>query len=463
MKHPICPVIGLLAAMLGLTSCGEDRSGEYYALIGENLWIEEVMKEHYLWYDSIPELKESDYFSTAEEFLKKCLYSKALGGRGDRYSYIEAKTAAETRSYLERTSTYGFDFELRTDPTGTSSHTFARILYVLPGSPAAEAGLRRGDWLSAADGERLSTSNYTLLMNGGSASLARETLTADAEGAALWGASDTVRVGPSRPVELNPFFVDTVYAIGGRRVAYLMYNEFSTGPAGLATDTEYREQMRQLFARFKSEAPTDFILDLRYNPGGYLSCATDLASLLAPASALGRTFCTLRYNDITEPRETTILLNNALASENLDLQALYVITSSYTASASEAVINCLRPYLGAGRVVLLGEKTEGKNVAMDAYEDERYDLVFYPVVAYVLNAEGRADYVNGLAPDYSLSERNLLSPLLPLGDTEEYLLHNTLSLIMTGSLPREAEAQTLAGRVVGSSLDVRSRPGLRLR
>ena len=55
-------------------------------------------------------------------------------------------------------------------------------------------------------------------------------------------------------------------------------------PNNQATDTEYREQMKQIFARFKGQSPDAFILDLRYNPGGYLSCATDLGSYLAPRS-----------------------------------------------------------------------------------------------------------------------------------------------------------------------------------
>ena len=65
-----------------MASCGEDRSGEYYALIGENVWIEQIMKEHYLWYDSIPAIKETDYFAEPEDFLQKLVYTKAQNGKG---------------------------------------------------------------------------------------------------------------------------------------------------------------------------------------------------------------------------------------------------------------------------------------------------------------------------------------------------------------------------------------------
>ena len=114
MKH-IRSTFFLLTTLFIMASCGEDRSGEYYALIGENVWIEQIMKEHYLWYDSIPAIKETDYFAEPEDFLQKLVYTKAQNGKGDPYSYIETKeTSDAARSYLQRTSTYGFDFELMT-------------------------------------------------------------------------------------------------------------------------------------------------------------------------------------------------------------------------------------------------------------------------------------------------------------------------------------------------------------
>ena len=211
MKH-IRSTFFLLTTLFIMASCGEDRSGEYYALIGENVWIEQIMKEHYLWYDSIPAIKETDYFAEPEDFLQKLVYTKAQNGKGDPYSYIEIKDASDAaRSYLQRTSTYGFDFELMTDPTGISSHVFARILFVLPNSPASEAGLERGNWISAIGKEELTNNNYGYLMEGGNTTFARESLVFDEEGNSSWIATDTVKVAASRPVELNPFYIDTVY------------------------------------------------------------------------------------------------------------------------------------------------------------------------------------------------------------------------------------------------------------
>lgn len=466
MKY-IRHAIFLLTTLFIMASCGEDRSGEYYALIEHNIWMEQVMKEHYLWYDSIPQITEDDYFAEPANFLQKLVYTKAQNGKGDPYSYVEMKDSSTlARSlFLQRTSTYGFDFELMSDPTGTTSHTFARILFVLPDSPASEAGLERGNWISAVGKEQLTSNNYGYLISGKATSFARESLLINEDGSLEWLAVDTIPVSVSRPVELNPFYVDTVYSVAGKKIAYMVYNEFSTGPDNQATDKEYRMQMQQIFSRFKSQSPDAFILDLRYNPGGYLSCAADLGSYLAPSSALGKVFCTLLYNNITSPQEEPILLESGLAPANLNLNTLYVLTSKFTASASEAVINCLRPYMGVDNVVVIGETTVGKNVGMEPYQDDRFDFILWPVVAYVLNSQGEANYVNGITPNFALSERNLVSPLYPLGNTDEYLLRNTIAYITTGTMPdlNQPETQNNRGRILYNSMHKKSLRGIRLR
>jgi C-terminal processing protease CtpA/Prc len=157
-------IVFLLIMILG-TSCGVDRTGEFYALIEDRMWIEEVMRENYLWVEDIPVIeKEEDYFQDPETFFKKLLSTSAMNGKGDKYSYIEIApkgTEEDKRStMLNRTSTYGMEFVLTNDPTGTTSHIFARILYVLPDSPAEKAGIQRGDWISAINKNRITPDNY---------------------------------------------------------------------------------------------------------------------------------------------------------------------------------------------------------------------------------------------------------------------------------------------------------------
>ncbi len=463
MKHS--RYTGLLGLLLLLASCGEDRTGEFYALIEDRMWMEEVMRENYLWYNDIPAIEnENDYFAERSVFFKSLLSKEAMDGKGDPYSYMEESPEAEAPEAargltLTRTSTYGIEFELVSDPLQTTTHTFARVLYVLPQSPAAQAGLKRGDWISAIDARRITSDNYTALQQGGTVRLATARIVA-AEGGYAWQATDTLTVAPSVSMEINPFMVDSVYQADGRRIAYLMYNEFATGPNNDGTESVYNEQMKQIFGKFKAQSPDAFILDLRYNPGGYLHCAQALGSLLAPAAALGQDFITLEYNDKDGQAGVSYPFDTALADANLDLKKIYILTGSYTASASEAVINGLKPWMGSDNVVLLGEKTVGKNVAMQAFENTAYGFTLWPVVARVFNARHEGDYGEGIAPRYNLTERQVIDPWYELGDTREYLLKNALSLITAGTLADEPTAES---RTACRPIPLRKAEGIRIR
>ena len=420
-----------------LCSCGEDRTGEFYALIEDRQWIEETMQANYLWAEDMPVIEnEDDYFKEPQTFFKSLLSKNAMNGKGDKYSYMEEDPKApqqESRSQmLDRTSTYGMEFELTNDPTGTTNHIHAHVLYVLDGSPAQLAGITRGDWLSSVDGQRITTSNYQLLKNGGSIKVARTRIYSTELGY-TWQPADTLNLAASITMEINPFLIDTLYQVEGQRIAYLMYNEFSTGPENKGTEEIYNEQMKAIFANFKAQQPDALILDLRYNNGGYLQCAQALGSLVAPASALGKNFVNLQFNAKANPQRKAYPLLESYAEANLNLGKVYILTTSHTASASEALINGLIPYMGKENVILIGERTEGKNVAMTAFRNETYGITLWPVVAYTSNAEDFSDYGDGFEPTHELTERNIVD-WYPLGDNREYLLKNAISLITTGSI-----------------------------
>ena len=120
----------------------------------------------------------------------------------------------------------------------------------------------------------------------------------------------TIQMPMSRAVDDNPFLMDSVYQIGGKTVGYLNYSSFASGPDN---KTEaYNEQMKQLFVQFKAQGVNEFVLDLRYNPGGLATCAQLLTSFLAPADALFKTFCSLDYNFTPfSDHKTLLLYNNA--------------------------------------------------------------------------------------------------------------------------------------------------------
>ncbi|MGL4853028.1 MAG: S41 family peptidase [Phocaeicola sp.] len=433
-----------------LSSCGEDRTYQYDLLVADKIYMEETLKEHYLWYDEMPNPSENEYFNTPEIFFPKLLFKGNSTESADNYSYIEVNESS-TRSYLQRNSTYGFDFELISDPTGSTTRIYARVLFVLPNSPASEAGLERGDWISAVGGANLTRSNYSLLIAGGDAAFTREELKwIDEIGS--WEERDAITVSSSRSVELNPFYLDTLYVVNNQKVAYMVYNEFSTGPLNNGNEEVYKREMKDRFAQFKQQSPDAFILDLRYNPGGYLTMAIELASYLAPSAALGKTFVQLKHNDKTLPQIVPWSLNEDVA-ENLNLSRIYILTTEFTASASEIIIHCLKPYMGEENVIVLGSVTEGKNKAMAGFTKAEVDFTMWPVIAYTEDVNGDSNYSDGIAPTYFLNEKTFYEQLLPLGDTNEFLLKNALLHLTTNRVPDSETAAAASNTIYHSRMN----------
>lgn len=415
----------LAVAAILFSSCGEDRTYEFLAKTEVDNWIEAQMKEIYLYYQDMPQLEAKEYFKPADEFFSSLLASQ------DKYSYIEVTTESQVRNAIQEV-TYGFDFVLTDDPTGTSRQV-ARVLQVLPQSPAAVAGLRRGDFITLVNGNNVTGKNTDLLESGSGVTFTVSTLSSDDETGTLIWASDPVEIVLSASVymENNPFFVYNVIEQGDKKTGYLVYNEFKTGWD--ESDQTYQEQMLQIFQWFKQQGVTDFILDLRYNQGGQVTCAQLLATLLAPADCLGQEFARFEFNDKRQDSNYSLNFLSEYAGYNLNLNRIFIISGLYTASASEMMVNCLRPYM---TVNLLGTNTLGKNVAMTRMESP-YGFVMYPVTSTVYNKDGQSDYATGFTPEYIVSELNYY-PWAELGDPNELLLRNALQW-MNGEVPGNAE------------------------
>ena len=419
----------MVAMAMLLPSCGEDRTYEFLAKTENNYWIESQMRDIYLYYQDVPTLESEEYFSPSEEFFSKMLSSQ------DKYSYIEMPEEAVTRNNIQDV-TYGFDFVLVSDPTQMTSQQSARVLQVLPHSPADMAGLKRGDYIVQVNGENVNSNNTALLQSGGEVTLCVVPLARDEETGSMVWTEDTLELHLTSAVamENNPFYLYKVIDHGGTKVGYLVYNEFETGPNN--SDLSYMEQMLRIFYEFKLQGVTEFVLDLRYNQGGMVSCAQMLATLLAPANSLGQEFAHFVFNDKRQDLNYTLNLQPEYAAFNLNLNRLFIISGQYTASASEMIINGLRPYM---TVNLLGTRTIGKNVAMTQI-DSPYGFTIYPVTATVYNKNGESDYSGGFAPEYVISELNYY-PWGELGDENELLLRNALQW-MDGGIPADAENVT---------------------
>ena len=415
-------IASCLIGAAAFTSCWQDRSGEYYALVGAQNWIYTTMQQDYLYYRDLPEESELNFFQKPAEFLKSVVSEKD-GKNGATYSHIDSVSTADTRALSER-PTFGFEVALLQT---TQNDYVMQVLYTQPGSPAEEAGLKRGDLIIGADDAAIRPDDYTEYVARPTRAHTFLLGTYHAETSRI----DTlgrVEMPAPRLVEMHNLLKTSLLDTGTRRAAYILYNEF-----GQDDDIA---QWQALYSRLAAAQPDDIILDLRYNPGGYVSTAQAVATLLAPPDALGRTMLSMTGNDKSgEPRTYTFDAALLPGGSAPGYRNLYVITSGQTASASEIVINCLAPYM-AGRLYQVGQATFGKNVAQSLYTDDRYsELELWLTTYYLSNAEGYKDYdAEGLPPDYPCSEAYGL-PLGELGTETDPLLRPVLVHMATGAFP----------------------------
>lgn len=421
-------ITGCLTLLSVFAPCWQDRSGEYYALVGSKSWIYTTMQEYYLYYQDVPEESELDFFQKPAEFLSAAASEKD-GKNGVLYSHIDSVKTASTRT-LSDSPTFGFEAVMLQTPQGEYA---LQVLYTQPQSPAEEAGLKRGDLIIGADSMKISSSDYTKYVTNPTAAHLFTLGSYNAESEQI-DTIGTVQMPAPRIIEIQNLLKTSLINTGNRKAAYILYNEFGEDEI---------PQWQSLYSQLAAAQPDDIILDLRYNPGGYVSTAQVVGTLLAPQSALGQTMLYMTGNDKLNLTETYTFDTNLLpGGSTLSYQNLYVITSGNTASASEIIINCLRPYM-TGNLYQVGEATFGKNVAQALYTNDQYpQLELWLTTYYLSNADGYKDYdVEGLPADYTQSEP-YGGNLGELGTETDPLMQPILAHMATGSFPAAEAAAT---------------------
>lgn len=392
--------------LAALASCGEDRTYEYEALTQHNIWMYEQMQDKYLWSSRLTEQQWKDYFATPDEYFSK-LVSKGIN---DKWSYIEVDTLSidkHRRGYFNHHSSYGFDYYLIQDPTGSSTKTYARVVTVFEDSPASRAGLCRNDFIETFDGYKITKNNIARMQNGPSRSLLIHRLIANEDEMVYsWGDSRTVTLSASEYVEDKPFPVIRYIDYEGVTYGYLMCNQLLEKEATASpSPQDYVYQLDQIMASFRSVGVDEFILDLRLCNFGTMEMANLLASYLLPDDCLNGVFVKTIWNEKCSLNNSTVPFCSYLAGNTLALRRVHIITSSYTQGAAEWLINALRHALGSENVILIGQKTAGQNVMTQNIGDYESILHLYPAVAYV--ADGNEDYTSyasGFTPDIDIDE-----------------------------------------------------------
>lgn len=405
-------------AMPFLASCGVNRWEEYYPLTQRDMWIDSLMREEYLWYKDIPSSENLNYFSEPATFLNSLLSSL-----DDGYSRIDSL-------YDVPETGYGFDYTLYSIADNDTAYN-ALVTYIIPGSPAEEAGLKRGEWIMMVDNEYITKKNETILTEGTAKKLLVGTYgeTTDEEGETVGfiKADRETQLPGTRDVQDKDIPVCQVLEQNGKYIGYMLYNTFSPDNAN---------EVKQYAQQFKDNNVSDVVLDLRYNAGGDMESVELMAAILAPANQIGYTLAQLKYSDKKSTKDRTLTLDESLlqGTANLGLTRLYVLTSTTTAGASEMLINCLKPYMD---VFIVGEKTKGQTVATEPFCSQKHSYCLRPVVCEVFNAQGTADYASGFTPDEQAGSLSNLATVLPFGDPNETLLAKAIALINGETTPDE--------------------------
>lgn len=467
------------------SSCHKESSDPYSLEINKFIW--EGLNSYYLWVDSVPKLSPSYFqnnsnnlnnflngYSDHEKLFNDLLYSNL-----DHWSWIEKDYTVLDNELQGISKSFGFEFRLSIYGGTNSTSVLGFVIYVLKGSPAEKAGLKRGDIFIKVDGQSITVDNYqSLLFNKDSYKLSMAYVSNNT----LYPKNQDISLTAIEMQE-DPVFMDTVYNINNHRIGYLVYNGFYP---------DFDNELNNSFKKFKDAGIQDLILDLRYNGGGSIQSAINLASMIYSTDNT-KVFVTTKYNTalqfylsgkygnnfFIEHFVDTIARNSNYPApaqiNSLGLNQLYVITSGNTASASELVINGLKPYIN---VITIGTNTVGKYVGSITLKDydsngvinPHHKWAMQPIVLKLANKDGVSDYKNGFAPKDTVREN--IANLLPFGDTNEPLLKAALNevqgLPQQASLLKTAPAyRTIAdskdfkphGKEMYKNLGTRIRPG----
>jgi len=402
-----------------------DRQG---TLLDELKFLRGWADRYYLWYNEIPnDFYMADFSNTLDYFAKlKTPALTASGKAKDQFHFTYTTAEWDALSTSGQEVGYGLTWSRSST---TAPRTWLASI-VEPGSPAAAAGIQRGDMLTAVDGtdfvNTTGTAGVATLNAGLFPKNAGEShrLTVSRAGNAF-DVTLTARVVSSASVK-NAKVIPT--ATG--KVGYLTFDDFNAVA---------EKQLIDAFTMFQAQQVNDLVIDMRYNGGGLLYIASELAYMVAGPSSNGKTFERLVYNSKTAPQAPIAFMNTAygFSSPNparagqalpyLGLKRVTVLTTAGTCSASEAVINGLRGI--DVEVDIIGGGTCGKPYGFTPVDN--CGTTYFSIEFQGVNAKGFGDFADGFSPTCTVADD--LSHAL--GDTSENLLAAALSYRTGGACP----------------------------
>jgi len=350
-----------------------------------------LFKTQYFWADKVSDSVDLNRYNSPQEMVNDLKYKPK-----DRWSMVLSKQ--QNSNFLNQKSG-GFGFA-SVDINGTIIVLFVRI-----SSPADKAGVRRGDIIKKVDDENASiekiVSYTTKLDKNVKFDIYRESIDNNL----------TIFI----KVQDYSFKVsDTkiLYTPNKQKIGYLRLDSFTS------TATQ---EINYAFDYFKSENIDKLVVDLRYNGGGSVVTASILLDKFVRDRDNQVQF-TMRWNDDYQNKNEVSTFETD--KNSIDLEQIVFLTTQNTASASELVINAMKPYLGEN-IVIIGDKTEGKPVGMEGKTDGTY--IYYLINFVIENYNGFYDYFDGLPVTNGCKTPDDITH--QLGDPQEEMLKKALFYI----------------------------------
>ncbi|HOE99808.1 MAG TPA: S41 family peptidase [Spirochaetota bacterium] len=378
----------------------------YFGVNSEREFIYKKMKTVYFWKDKTPNV-DIDLYNSNQSLLDDLIYKEY-----DKWSFI--LTLGEYEQYYQNNEYVGYGILFK---WADQAKTDYRIGYVMDDSPAKDAGLSRGDKILKINDKSM---DY-ILQNNLWESVSDEIYNGTSINFQVYSVVDDVARDVSmtkRVINIKSVHMSKIIDINNKKIGYIVYNEFNASQY----DNTYSSELAKVFEYFKNNNVNELVVDLRYNGGGRVDVCHYFANLISGAGMSGETFIKMKYNDDCADNNLTLNFKHNVYS--LNMTRVFFITTDNTASASEALINGLKPHI---EVKIIGGKTHGKPVGMNGFQFE--NIVFYPITFEIINSRGEGRYFNGITPDVEV-EDDLTKQF---GDVSEKCLKEAIYYINNGA------------------------------
>jgi len=365
-----------------------------------NKMVQQIMYYTYYWNDKIDSklVSSSDFLrvpahTKPDQYFSSLLYDGKMAPSGskeyDRWSFMIPYKEFDEVMVAGQYKSFGYFLAQASDLS-------VRVCFVYENSPMSQAGIERGYELQRLNGTDVQTLIGNKTINEQLNKESNRFVFADREGNVLPEKTISKAV-----VKINPIVAKNRYTINGKDVGYIAYNSFITAS---------EEAITKALQEFGDV--DEFVFDLRYNGGGDVAVADAICEHLLPArvGADSIIFAKYTYSERTNLYSKELGLKDEVRKikrngNALNLSRLFVIVSDMTASASEEVINSMKPFVD--EIILVGTPTEGKPVGMNVFAESHSknpQWAIAPVTFRIDNINDEGSYFAGMDPTFRISD-----------------------------------------------------------